>query len=200
MPSTSICPVCGTEIQPGVTTCPVCGCDISGKTNDDSLRNLIKSYKAMGKLEAVIKLAKGKEGEDDEIDRMVKQCKEQLTTDKGLVILEALNRNNIAFAECQLEQLKALTGENAATRSLEEQVKGKQNDQVPSLPPLPPARLTSQSAPLENLGVTKEEPQQVNETEPVNTTSKTGDTPFIVFLIAIIILWIWLIFMLVKNN
>ena len=200
MPSTSICPVCGTEIQPGVTTCPVCGCVISGKTNDDSLRNLIKSYKAMGKLEAVIKLAKGKEGEDDEIDRMVKQCKEQLTTDKGLVILEALNRNDIAFAECQLEQLKALTGENAATRSLEEQVKGKKNDQVPPLPPLPPARPTSQSAPLENLGVTKEEPQQVNETEPVNTTSKTGDTPFIVFLIAIIILWIWLIFMLVKNN
>ena len=157
----------------------------------------------MGKLEAVIKLAKGKEGEDDEIDRMVKQCKEQLTTDKGLVILEALNRNDIAFAECQLEQLKALTGENAATRSLEEQVKGKQNDQVPLLPPLPPARPTSQPAPLENLGVTKEEPQQVNETEPVNTTSKTsktGDTPFIVFLIAIIILWIWLIFMLVKNN
>ena len=203
MPTTLICPVCGTEIQPGVTTCPVCGCDIAGKTNDDSLRNLIKSYKAMGKLEAVIKLAKGKEGEDDEIDRMVKQCKEQLTTDKGLVILEALNRDDIAFAECQLEQLKALTGENAATRSLEEQVKGKQNEQVP---PLPPARPTSQSAPLDNLVVTKEEPQQVNETEPVNTTSKTsttsktGDTPIIVFLIAIIILWIWLIFMLTILN
>ena len=203
MPSTSICPVCGTEIQPGVTTCPVCGCNISGKTNDDSLRNLIKSYKAMGKLEAVIKLAKGKEGEDDEIDRMVKQCKEQLTTDKGLVILEALNRDDIAFAECQLEQLKALTGENAATRTLEEQVKGKQNEQVPPLPPLPPAQPTSQPAPLDNLVVTKEEPQQVNETEPVNTTSKTsktGDTPFIVFLIAIIILWIWLIFMLTILN
>ena len=203
MPSTSICPVCGTEIHPGVTTCPVCGCNISGKTNDDSLRNLIKSYKAMGKLEAVIKLAKGKEGEDDEIDRMVKQCKEQLTTDKGLVILEALNRNDIAFAECQLEQLKALTGVNAATRSLEEQVKGKKNEQVPPLPPLQPARPTSQSAPLDNLVVTKEEPKQVNETEPVNTTSKTsttsktGNTPFIVFIIAMLILWIWLIFMLI---
>ena len=157
----------------------------------------------MGKLEAVIKLANGKEGEDDEIDRMVKQCKEQLTTDKGLVILEALNRNDIAFAECQFEQLKALTGDNAATRSLEEQVKGKQNEQVPPLPPLPPARPTSQSEPLDNLVVTKEDPQQVNETEPVNTTSttsKTGDTPLIIFIIAMLILWIWLIFILTILN
>ncbi|MGN1354145.1 MAG: zinc-ribbon domain-containing protein [Alloprevotella sp.] len=191
MPTTPICPVCGTELQPGVTTCPVCGCALSGKPSDDSLVKLIKAYKEMGKIEAVLQLAKGKDGEDDEIDAIVKQCKEQLMADKGLVILEALNHDDVAFAESQLEQLKALTGDNAAIKSLEEQIKSKQTVQAPTLPPVPP---TPQPAPLDNV-VTAEEPQQVNETEPVNTTSKAGSTPFIAFIIGILILWIWLIFM-----
>ena len=43
MPTTPICPVCGTELQPGVTTCPVCGCDIPSGDND-ALVGLIQSY------------------------------------------------------------------------------------------------------------------------------------------------------------
>lgn len=147
----------------------------------------------MGKIEAVLQLAKGKDGEDDEIDAIVKQCKEQLTADKGLVVLEALNHDDVAFAESQLEQLKALTGENAAIKSLEEQIKSKQTVQTPTLPPVPP---TPQPAPLDNVVVTEEVQQHINETEPVNTTSKGGSSPFIAFIIGILILWIWLIFML----
>lgn len=69
MPTTPICPVCGTELQPGVTTCPVCGCDIPSGDND-ALVGLIQSYIDKGQYLLALKLLNDSGLTGGEYDRL----------------------------------------------------------------------------------------------------------------------------------
>ena len=78
MPSTLICPVCGTEIQPGVTTCPVCGCDMSSGDND-ALIGLIQNYIDKGQNLLALKLLNDSGRSGGEYDRLRAQLQEATT-------------------------------------------------------------------------------------------------------------------------
>lgn len=69
MPTTPICPVCGTELQPGVTTCPVCSCDIPSGDND-ALVGLIQSYIDKGQYLLALKLLNDSGLTGGEYDRL----------------------------------------------------------------------------------------------------------------------------------
>ncbi len=69
MPTTPICPVCGTELQPGVTACPVCGCDIPSGDND-ALVGLIQSYIDKGQNLLALKLLNDSGLTGGEYDRL----------------------------------------------------------------------------------------------------------------------------------
>lgn len=78
MSITSICPVCGTEIQPGVTTCPVCGCDMSSGDND-ALIGLIQNYIDKGQNLLALKLLNDSGRTGGEYDRLRAQLQEATT-------------------------------------------------------------------------------------------------------------------------